>query len=154
MMAAHNQIMADYKVVLNCWEDVKGDYAGYGGKVLTRLFKEYPHTRKFFPKIKSIPMSDLEGNVAVGAQGAIVLRKLGKLLEAKGDHATIRKLLDTSQDNTHKIDLSSFRLITEVLVEVLVEKVKRRALETVMKHLIDVIALYYKEIGFDDLTTS
>ncbi|XP_016369617.1 myoglobin-like isoform X2 [Sinocyclocheilus rhinocerous] len=146
--------MADYNVVLNCWKDVEADYAGYGGKVLTRLFQKYPQTKKLFPKFKDIPTSDLEGNAAVGAQGAIVLRKLGKLLEAKGDRTKIRELLDTSQANTHKIDLGSFKLITKVLVEVMVkkahlDKAKQGALERVMDHLIDVIALYYEEIGFD-----
>uniref|UniRef100_A0A673H7E5 Myoglobin n=1 Tax=Sinocyclocheilus rhinocerous TaxID=307959 RepID=A0A673H7E5_9TELE len=108
--------MADYNVVLNCWKDVEADYAGYGGKVLTRLFQKYPQTKKLFPKFKDIPTSDLEGNAAVGAQGAIVLRKLGKLLEAKGDRTKIRELLDTSQANTHKIDLGSFKVTNHTFI--------------------------------------
>ncbi|XP_016361999.1 myoglobin-like [Sinocyclocheilus anshuiensis] len=154
MMTDHNRIMADYNVVLDCWKNVKADYAGYGGKVLTRLFQKYPQTKKLFPKFKDIPTSDLEGNAVVGAQGAIVLKKLGELLEAKGDRTKIRELLDTSQANTHKIDLGSFKLITKVLVEVMVEKArldaaKQGALERVMNHLISIIDGRYEEIGFN-----
>nr|WLF82690.1 myoglobin [Tor putitora] len=145
--------MADHDLVLKCWGGVEADYAGHGGEVLTCLFKEHPETRKLFPKFTDIPQSDLAGNAAVAAHGATVLKKLGELLKARGDHAAILKPLATSHANKHKIALNNFRLITEVLVRVMAEKVSldaagQNALRRVMEAVIRDIDAYYKEIGF------
>ncbi|KAL0202778.1 hypothetical protein M9458_000796, partial [Cirrhinus mrigala] len=56
-----------------------------------------------------IPPSDLAGNEAVAAHGATVLEKLGELLKAKGNHATILKPLANRHANTHKIPLNNFK---------------------------------------------
>ncbi|XP_077057424.1 myoglobin [Siphateles boraxobius] len=145
--------MSDHELVLKCWGAVEADYTGHGGEVLTRLFKEYPDTQKLFPKFVGIPQSDLAGNAAVAAHGATVLKKLGELLKAKGDHAALLKPLANTHAKTHKIALNNFRLITEVLVKVLEEKAGldpagQSALRKVMDVVIGDIDGYYKEVGF------
>ncbi|XP_043080305.1 myoglobin [Puntigrus tetrazona] len=145
--------MADFDQVLKCWGAVEADFAGHGGEVLTRLFKEHPETQKLFPKFVGISQSDLAGNAAVASHGATVLKKLGELLKARGDHAAILKPLATSHANIHKITLNNFRLITEVLVKVMAEKAGldgagQSALRRVMEVVIGDIDAYYKEIGF------
>ncbi|WP_026052290.1 globin domain-containing protein, partial [Herbaspirillum rubrisubalbicans] len=87
--------MADHDLVLKCWGGVEADFTGHGGEVLNRLFKEHPETLKLFPKFVSIPPSDLVGNAAVAAHGATVLKRLGELLKARGDHAALLKPLAT-----------------------------------------------------------
>lgn len=145
--------MADHDLVLKCWGGIEADFTGYGGEVLTRLFKEHPDTQKLFPKFVSIPQSDLAGNAAVAAHGATVLKKLCELLKARGDHAALLKPLATTHANTHKIALNNFRLITEVLVKVMAEKAGldaagQSAFRRVMEAVIGDIDTYYKEIGF------
>lgn len=147
------QTMADHELVLKCWGGVEADFEGTGGEVLTRLFKQHPETQKLFPKFVGIAQSDLAGNAAVKAHGATVLKKLGELLKARGDHAAILKPLATTHANTHKIALNNFRLITEVLVKVMAEKAGldaggQSALRRVMDVVIGDIDTYYKEIGF------
>ncbi|XP_016358141.1 myoglobin [Sinocyclocheilus anshuiensis] len=145
--------MADHDLVLKCWGGVEADFEGHGGEVLTRLFKEHPETLKLFPKFVGIAQSDLVGNAAVAAHGATVLKKLGELLKARGDHAALLKPLATTHANTHKVALNNFRLITEVLVKVMAEKAGldaagQSALRRVMEAVIGDIDAYYKEIGF------
>ncbi|XP_052461460.1 myoglobin-like [Carassius gibelio] len=146
--------MADYDRVLKCWGAVEADYTGNGGEVLTRLFKAHPDTQKLFPKFKGISQSELAGNALVAAHGATVLKKLGELLRAKGDHAAILQPMATTHANKHKIALNNFRLITEALVEVMKEKAGldsagQGALKRIMDCIIHDIDRYYKEIGFD-----
>lgn len=61
-----------------------------------------------FPKFAGIAAGDLSGNAAVAAHGATVLRKLGELLNARGDHAATLKSLATTHANKHKIPLKNF----------------------------------------------
>ncbi|XP_042619983.1 myoglobin isoform X1 [Cyprinus carpio] len=152
-MGSQEPTMADYERVLKCWGAIEADYAGHGGEVLTRLFKEHPDTLKLFPKFKGIPQSELAGDTLVASHGATVLKKLGELLRAKGDHAAILQPLATTHANKHKIALNNFRLITEVLVKVMAEKAGldtagQGALKRVMDCIIRDIDRYYKEIGF------
>ncbi|KAG1955893.1 myoglobin [Pimephales promelas] len=105
-----SQTMSDHELVLKCWGAVEADYTGHGAEVLTRLFTEYPDTLKLFPKFAGIAQPDLAGSAAVAAHGATVLRKLGELLQAKGDHAALLKPLANTHAKTHKIALNNFRV--------------------------------------------
>lgn len=46
----------------------------------------------------------------MAAHGATVLRRLGDLLRAQGDHATLLRPLATSHANTHKIPINNFKV--------------------------------------------
>ncbi|TRY86111.1 hypothetical protein DNTS_030193 [Danionella cerebrum] len=145
--------MADQEMVLKCWGAIEADYVGNGGLVLSRLLQQHPETQKLFPKFAGISSGDFAGNPAIAAHGATVLKKLGELLKARGDHAGLLKPLATSHANIHKIGLNNFRLITEVLVKVLAEKAGldasgQAAFRRVMDAVIGDIDGYYKEIGF------
>ncbi|KAL4647880.1 Myoglobin-like [Arapaima gigas] len=145
--------MSDFDLVLKCWDAVEADYSGLGGEVLARLFKDYPDTQKLFPKCVDIPPSKVAGHAAVVSHGAVVLRKLGELLKAKGNHASILKPLATTHANTHKIALSNFKLLTEVIIKVFAEKAGldadgQVALRKVMGVIIADIDGCYKELGF------
>lgn len=74
------------------------------------MFEEHPETKKLFPKFAGISPNDVKGNAAVAAHGATVLKKLGELLKARGDHAALLKPLATTHANTHKIALNNFRV--------------------------------------------
>ncbi|XP_029935322.1 myoglobin [Myripristis murdjan] len=145
--------MADFDMVLKCWGPVEADYTTHGGLVLTRLFTEHPDTQKLFPKFAGIAQGELAGNAAVSAHGATVLKKLGELLKAKGDHAAILKPLATTHANTHKIAINNFKLITEVIAKVMGEKAGldaagQDALRKVMAAVIADIEAVYKELNF------
>ncbi|KAK7929990.1 hypothetical protein WMY93_006385 [Mugilogobius chulae] len=145
--------MADFDLVLKCWGPVEADYNAMGGMVLTRLFMEHPETQKLFPRFVNIPQGDLSSNSAVAAHGATVLKKLGELLKARGNHASILKPLATTHANQHKIKLVNFKLITEVIVKVMAEKAGldsagQQALRNVMSIVIADIDANYKELGF------
>ncbi|XP_072513657.1 myoglobin [Salminus brasiliensis] len=145
--------MADFDAVLKVWGTVEADYTGYGGEVLSRLFVEYPETQKLFPKFVGIPRGEVAGNAAIAAHGVTVLKKLGELLKAKGNHASILKPLATTHANQHKIALNNFKLITEVLAKVLGEKAGldgagQDSLRRVLGIVINDIDGYYKELGF------
>ncbi|XP_010862198.2 myoglobin [Esox lucius] len=145
--------MADFEMVLSCWGPIEADYNKNGGLVLTRLFAEYPETQKLFPKFAGIAKGDLAGNAAVAAHGATVLKKLGELLKAKGNHGAILKPLATTHANKHKIPLNNFKLITEVICKVMGEKAGldaggQEALRRVMSVVIADIDGTYKELGF------
>ncbi|KAJ0050588.1 hypothetical protein NL108_005014, partial [Boleophthalmus pectinirostris] len=73
------------------------------------LFTEHPETQKLFPKFVDIPQADLSSNAAISAHGATVLKKLGELLQAKGNHGAILKPLATTHANKHKIALGNFK---------------------------------------------
>ncbi|KAJ0033016.1 hypothetical protein NQD34_000123 [Periophthalmus magnuspinnatus] len=145
--------MADFDCVLKCWGPVEADYSGMGNLVLTRLFTEHPETQKLFPKFVSIPQGELSGNAAVSAHGATVLKKLGELLKAKGNHAAILKPLANTHANKHKIAFGNFKLITEIIVKVMAEKAGldaagQQAFRNVMATVIADIDANYKELGF------
>ncbi|XP_067115291.1 myoglobin [Osmerus mordax] len=145
--------MADFDMVLKCWGPVEADYNTHGGLVLTRLFNENPDSQKLFPKFAGIAKCDLAGNAAISAHGATVLKKLGDLLKAKGDHAALLKPLATTHAKTHKIALNNFKLITEVIAKVMGEKAGldaagQDALRRVMAVVIADIDVTYKELGF------
>lgn len=78
--------------------------------VLYSLFTEHPETQELFPKFVGIPKGDLAGNAAVSAHGATVLKKLGELLKAKGNHAAILKPLANTHATKHKIPINNFRV--------------------------------------------
>ncbi|KAM7008964.1 myoglobin [Tautogolabrus adspersus] len=145
--------MADFDTVLKFWGPVEADYTAHGGLVLTRLFTEHPDTLKLFPKFAGIAHSDLAVNAAVSAHGATVLKKLGELLRAKGDHAAILKPMANSHANKHKIPINNFKLIAEVIGKVMGEKVGldaagQEALRNVMAVVIADMEANYKELGF------
>ncbi|KAM9769437.1 myoglobin [Menidia menidia] len=145
--------MADYELVLKHWGPVEADYSAHGNLVLTRLFTEHPDTQKLFPKFGGIALGDMPGNAAISAHGATVLKKLGELLKAKGNHASILKPLSTSHATKHKIPLNNFKLITEVIANVMAEKAGldpagQQALRNVMTTVIADIDVTYKELNF------
>lgn len=74
------------------------------------LFTEHPETQKLFPKFSGIPQGELAGNAAVSAHGAIVLKKLGELLKAKGNHEPILKPMANSHATKHKIPINNFKV--------------------------------------------
>ncbi|XP_059408978.1 myoglobin-like [Carassius carassius] len=134
-MALREPNEADYKLVKERLDNFKSDRAGHGGLLLTRLF---------------VIQSDLKGGMPARDEGKIVLEKLCKPLMAEGDHATYIKAM-ASGNNTDKFILRNFRLITEVLMEVM-DKEKclydigqKRALERVMECVIKCITIYFKE---------
>ncbi|XP_070409777.1 myoglobin isoform X1 [Nothobranchius furzeri] len=146
-------IMADYDMILKHWGPVEADYNAHGNLVLTRLFNEHPETQKLFPKFVGIPLGELAGNAAVSAHGATVLKKLGELLKAKGNHAAILKPLANTHATKHKIPINNFRLISEVIGKVMAEKAGldaagQQALRNVMAVVISDIEASYKELGF------
>lgn len=74
------------------------------------LFTEHPDTQKLFPAFAGIAQADLAGNAAISAHGATVLKKLGELLKAKGNHATILKPMAISHATKHKIPINNFKV--------------------------------------------
>ncbi|XP_071329381.1 myoglobin [Trachinotus anak] len=145
--------MADFDVVLKHWGPVEADYSAHGNLVLTRLFTEHPETQTLFPKFAGIAKGDLAGNTAVSAHGATVLKKLGDLLKAKGNHATILKPLADSHANKHRIAINNFKLISEVIIKVMAEKAGldpagQQAMRNVMAVVIADLEANYKELGF------
>ncbi|XP_029358643.1 myoglobin [Echeneis naucrates] len=145
--------MADFDLVLKHWGPVEADYSTHGNLVLTRLFTEHPETQELFPKFVGIAKGDLAGNAAISAHGATVLKKLGELLKAKGNHATILKPLADSHATKHKITINNFKLITEVIIKVMAEKAGldsagQQAMRNVMSVVIADIDASYKELGF------
>ncbi|XP_038834916.1 myoglobin isoform X1 [Salvelinus namaycush] len=148
-----SSIMANFDMVLTCWGPVEADYNKHGGLVLSRLFAEHPDTLQLFPKFAGIAAGDLSGNADVAAHGATVLKKLGELLKAKGDHAAILKPLATTHATKHRIALKNFVLITEIICKVMGEKAGldgagQEALKQVMGVIIADIDVTYKELGF------
>ncbi|CAL8332805.1 unnamed protein product [Merluccius merluccius] len=145
--------MTDFDLVLKCWGPVEADYNTHGGLVLNRLFTEYPDTQGYFPRFAGIDKAELVANPDVAAHGATVLKKLGELLKAKGNHAAVLKPLATTHANTHKIPINNFKLITEVIAKHMAEKVGldgagQEALRKVMSVVIADIDATYKELGF------
>ncbi|XP_005752265.1 myoglobin isoform X1 [Pundamilia nyererei] len=147
------QIMGDFDAVLKYWGPVEADYTGYGSLVLNRLFTEHPETQKLFPKFVGIPHGELASSSAVADHGATVLKKLGELLKAKGNHAAILKPLANSHATKHKIPINNFKLISEVIVKVFAEKAGldaagQQGLRNVMSKVIADLEVSYKELGF------
>ncbi|TNM86046.1 hypothetical protein fugu_008317 [Takifugu bimaculatus] len=145
--------MADFETVLKFWGPVEADYSAHGGMVLTRLFTENPETQQLFPKFAGITKSDLAGNAAVSAHGATVLKKLGELLKAKGNHAALLQPLANTHATKHKIPINNFKLIAEVIGKVMEEKAGldaagQQALKNVMATIIADIDVTYKDLGF------
>lgn len=77
---------------------------------LISLFTENPKTQQFFPKFVGIAQSELAGNAAVSAHGATVLKKLGELLKARGDHAALLQPLANTHATKHKIPINNFKV--------------------------------------------
>ncbi|XP_030584728.1 myoglobin-like [Archocentrus centrarchus] len=145
--------MADFDAVLMYWGPVEADHKTFGSLVLTRLFTEHPETQKLFPRFASIPQGELASNAEVSEHGATVLKKLGELVKAKGSHAAILKPLANSHATTHKIPINNFKLISEILVQVMAEKAGlhaagQQALRNVMDKIIADLEADYKELGF------
>nr|BAH90799.1 myoglobin [Trachurus japonicus] len=145
--------MADFDVVLKHWGPVEADYTTNGGLVLTRLFTEHPDTLSLFPKFAGIAKGDLAGNAAVSAHGATVLKKLGELLKAKGNHASILKPLATTHANNHKIPINNFKLISEIIIKVMAEKAGldaagQQAMRNVLAVVVADLEANYKELGY------
>ncbi|XP_076026513.1 myoglobin-like isoform X2 [Genypterus blacodes] len=145
--------MADYEAFLKYWGPLDKDPRGVGSLVLIRLFKEHPETQDLFPKHVGIPLADLEGNADLATHGEIVVKKLGELVKARGNHAAIIKPLATSHANQHKIPINNFRLLSEVIVKVMGENAGldgpgQAALRKAMAVIIADINANYKELGF------
>ncbi|XP_036387269.1 myoglobin [Megalops cyprinoides] len=144
--------MSDFDAVLPSWATFEKDATGNGGEVLTRLFKAHPGTQNLFPKFVGIAEADLAGNAAVANHGATVLRKLGDLLRAKGDHSGILKPLANSHAKTHKIPIENFNLISEIIIKLMAEKAGldaagQAAMRKIMGTVIGDMAGFYKEFG-------
>lgn len=74
------------------------------------LFTENPETQQLFPKFAGIAQSELAGNAAFSAHGAVVLKKLGELLKAKGNHTAILQPLANTHATKHKIPIKNFKV--------------------------------------------
>lgn len=74
------------------------------------MFTEHPETQNLFPKFAGIAKGDLAAHAGVSAHGATVLKKLGELLKAKGNHAAILKPLANSHATKHKIPIANFKV--------------------------------------------
>ncbi|XP_076845455.1 myoglobin [Brachyhypopomus gauderio] len=145
--------MSDFDMILAVWPKVEANLKDYGGEVLWGLFLEHPESQKYFPKFRDIPQGELQGNAAIAAHGCTVLTKLGELVKAKGNHASVLKPLATTHANQHKIPINMFKLITEVLISVLqkkagIDKATAEAFRRVMTAVTADIDSYYKELGF------
>uniref|UniRef100_A0A3P8V6Z4 Myoglobin n=1 Tax=Cynoglossus semilaevis TaxID=244447 RepID=A0A3P8V6Z4_CYNSE len=152
LLSSSLQIMADFEKVLCCWDAVEADLETHGNMVLTRLFKQKPETQKLFPKFVGIAESDLSSNKQVSEHGATVLKKLGELLKARGDHAKILKPLSQTHAKIHKIPIEHFNVISEVVIKVMAEKAGldqagQEALRSIMGIVIADMAANYKELG-------
>lgn len=80
---------------------------------LISLFTENPKTQQLFPKFVGIAQSELAGNAAVSAHGATVLKKLGELLKARGNHAALLQPLANTHATKHKIPINNFKVRLE-----------------------------------------
>lgn len=85
-------------------------FFAHASLLLLSLFHEYPETQKLFPKFAGIAKGDMAGNAALSAHGATVLKKLGELLKARGNHGAILKPLANSHATKHKIPINNFRV--------------------------------------------
>lgn len=74
------------------------------------LFTEHPDTQTLFPAFAGIAQADLAANAAISAHGATVLKKLGELLKARGNHASILRPMAISHATKHKIPLHNFKV--------------------------------------------
>lgn len=122
-----------------------------------------------------IAKGELAGNADVCAHGATVLKKLGELLKAKGDHAALLQPLANTHATKHKIPINNFKvrpsscavisypilkeggfscqLIAEVIGKVMEEKAGldaagQQALRNVMATVIADIDATYKQLNF------
>ncbi|XP_076026452.1 myoglobin-like [Genypterus blacodes] len=145
--------MADYEAVLKYWGPLDKDPRGVGTLVLIRFFKEHPETQDLFPKYAGIPLEDLGGNADLATLGENVVRKLGELVKARGNHAAIIKPLATAHANQHKVPIKNFTLLSEVIVKVMEENAGldgpgQAALRKAMAAIIADMNANYKELGF------
>lgn len=74
------------------------------------LFTQHPGTKELFPSFAGIAQGDLAGSAAISAHGAVVLKKLGELLKAKGNHATLIKPMANNHATKHKIPINNFKV--------------------------------------------
>ncbi|KAJ8377364.1 hypothetical protein AAFF_G00260930 [Aldrovandia affinis] len=145
--------MADFDIILKAWVPIESDLTGNGGLVLNRLFERHPKTLELFPKFVGKTPQELLGNAAVAEHGAVVLKKLGELLNARGNHSAILKPLATNHANKHKIPIVNFSLISEIIVELMAEKSGldaggQAAMRKVMTGVIADMDAVYKELNF------
>ncbi|KAJ8377363.1 hypothetical protein AAFF_G00260920 [Aldrovandia affinis] len=149
-------IMADFDIILKAWVPIESDLTGNGGLVLNRLFERHPKTLELFPKYVGKTQQELLGNAALAEFGAVVLKKLGELLNARGNHSAILKPLATDHAKKHKIPIVNFSLISEIVVELMAEKSGLDAegqaiMRKVMTAVIADIDTVYKELNFQGL---
>ncbi|XP_042338393.1 myoglobin-like [Plectropomus leopardus] len=143
--------MDDYDIVLKYWATVEADYATHGNLLLTRLFKQHPHTLKLFPKFADIAQADLTSDADVTALGAAALKKMAELFRAKGKHDAILKPLIQAHAKQHKVPAESFLLLTEIVGKILVEKANldaagQQAMENIMGVLRADMRANFKEL--------
>ncbi|XP_049428554.1 myoglobin-like [Epinephelus fuscoguttatus] len=146
------QTMADYGILLKHWGKVEADYDGHGNLFMTRLFKKHPDTQKMFPKFADIAQADLASNAHVTALGSAVLKKLGEVLKAGGNHAAILKPVAKSHAEKLKIPFDKLQLLIDAVAEIIKEKAEldadgQQALKGMMAVVHANFEATYKELG-------
>lgn len=135
-MALQEPTKKDYDLVKERLHNFKSDPKGHGELLLKRLFEK---------------QSYLKGGMPARDNGKIVLEKLCVPLMAEEGHASYITTMASSGNNMDKFILRNFRVITEVLMEVMEKEGclnsinQKRALERVMECVIKCITIYFKE---------
>ncbi|MBN3300392.1 MYG protein, partial [Amia calva] len=118
------------------------------------LFKAHPATIQLFPKFRSLSEAEIQESAAVSNHGATVINKLGDLLSRRGEYGAELKPMAQSHAHTHKIPLENFTLISEVIVQLMKEKVagfggdSEAAMRKALAALVTDLQGLYKELGF------
>uniref|UniRef100_A0A8C4TDI9 Myoglobin n=1 Tax=Erpetoichthys calabaricus TaxID=27687 RepID=A0A8C4TDI9_ERPCA len=147
---------AEFISVLSFWGPLKADPKSYGEVVLQRLFETKPDSQKLFTKFADLPKEQLQNNPDLQAHGGIVLCKLTEFLQGGGRDKKTLKDLAESHAKQHKIPRVYFQIISDVIFEVVVEKIEgfgtdaQTALKNVLKTFQTQMGEFYDELGFDD----
>nr|URH10254.1 myoglobin [Erpetoichthys calabaricus] len=145
----------EFIAVLSFWDPLKADPKSYGGIVLLRLFETKPDSQKLFPKFADLSKEQLQNNPDLQAHGGIVLCKLTEFLQDGGQDKKILKDLAESHAKLHKIPRIYFQIISDVICEVVAEKIEgfdtdaQTALKNVLKTFQTQMGEHYDELGFD-----
>ncbi|XP_028671126.2 myoglobin [Erpetoichthys calabaricus] len=149
---------AEFISVLSFWGPLKADPKSYGEIVLQRLFETKPDSQKLFPKFAALPKAQLQNNPDLQAHGGIVFCKLTEFLQDGGQDKKILKDLAESHAKQHKIPRVYFQIISDVIFEVVAEKIEgfgpdaQTALKNVLKTFQTQMGECYDELGFDVLS--
>ncbi|XP_028671134.1 myoglobin isoform X2 [Erpetoichthys calabaricus] len=146
----------EYDAVLSFWDPLKADPKSYGEIVLQRLFETKPDSQKLFPKFTALSKEQLQNNPDLQAHGGIVVCKLTEFMQGGGRDKKTLKDLAESHAKQHKIPRIYFQIISDVIFEVVVEKIEgfgtdaQTALKNVLKTFQTQMGEFYDELGFDD----